>query len=1149
MTEADITEEQLAKSNEPQFQAALDSKKTAQTHSQTAPQAYRQGEQSQLSQAESTAAATAQEKLQGMHGERSQSLEQVTGKQVDGKGKDEQSRAKIAGDIDKIYQTTKTKVDDRLAKLTTDVSDAFDAGAAEARKVFEEYVGKRMDDYKEDRYGGWFGWISWIDDQLSGMPDEVNRFYEEGRDLYLQKMDGVIDKVVAIVGTGLTEAKNDVADGRKQVKEYVAKLPEDLKEVGVEAAENIQTQFDELEQEIDSKQDELINTLAQKYKENLDAVDARIKEMQEENKGLIQKAIEFIVDVIKTIVELAKMLLEVLGRVGSVIGSILKDPIGFLSNLFNALKLGFNNFVKNIGKYLTQGLLTWLTGALPGANIQMPTSLDPQGIFSLVIQVLGVGYDAIRAKAVKRMGKDGEAKVSHLEKSFEMFRILATQGVAGVWQVIKERLGDLKTMVLDPIMQFLIENVISAGVQWIIGLMSPASAFIKACKAIYDIVKFFIEHAQQIADLINSILDAIALVASGAIDKAAQAVEDCLAKAIPVAIGFLASVLGLGGISEKVQSIIQKMRQPIEKAIDWVIDEGVKAYQVVEQKIQKTKLAKKAKAAKEAARKKKEAAQKLINKKKEALEKRYEKEKNKLPKSKAGKKQLDALKKKRDAAKKKFDAAKNWPAKKLKELMKKKDKSSKPSKKNKQKASENKVLKEKQKDLASAKKYLENIIAKSKATKEVERHFSTVKSKFGLKKLEWDKLGTPSSSIIMEVNPKATIDLSKDPLELNTGDTSHSNKFGLTQNVTFKEGKIANFPIGIKMEATRLGPNHPQGSPPTASSLSAIMGNLTTDPKKPAEQKYIKGHLLNDNLGGPGEDRNLYPITAIANKDHEAYVESVVKQWVNEQGYWVYYKVDVQQHHVDLSKGEVTADFICEANKLDSDGKRASSGAFKRTIHSEYKQIKNITPDTATHDPSAKPAYKDPGFDKKKVEHSTALLPQQVPQEVEIEIKQIIIEIDLLLNGMNVNQSYRISPISNLFGKRGLGEETTKILANPRYSINDMSPEYHPDDKKTAAQLGTWNKKIKGINKDKSKYVTRLKEYQEELEAYKTATGNQISRYTRRDIFKIAQELAKHNRIGKKTGEERARQEQQMDIDAQPVKGKKRRRDRSVIMD
>ncbi|MBD2358718.1 DUF4157 domain-containing protein [Tolypothrix sp. FACHB-123] len=663
LAEADITEEQLAKSNEPQFQAALDSKKTAQTHSQTAPQTYRQGEQSQLSQAESTAAATTQEKLQGMHGERSQSLEQVTGKQEEGKSKDEQSRAKIAGDIDKIYQTTKTKVDTKLAKLTTDVSDAFDAGAAEARKVFEEYVGKRMDDYKEDRYGlRWnnlLGPAKWIHDKLWGMPDEVNRFYEEGRDLYLKYMDGVIDKVVAIVGTGLTEAKNDVADGRKQVKEYVAKLPEDLKEIGVEAAENIQTQFDGLEQEIDNKQDELIDTLAQKYKENLDAIDTRIKEMQEENKGLIQKAIDFIVGVIKTIIELAKMLLEVLARVASVIGGILKDPIGFLSNLFNALKLGFNNFVKNIGKYLMQGLLSWLTGALAGANIQMPTSLDSQGIFSLVIQVLGVGYDAIRAKAVKRMGKDGESKVSHLEKSFEMFRILATQGVAGVWQVIKERLGDIKSMVLDPIMQFLIENVIVAGVQWIIGLMSPASAFIKACKAIYDIIKFFIEHAQQIADLINSILDAVSLVASGAIDKAAQAVEDSLAKAIPVAIDFLARILGLGNISGKVQAIIQKMRQPIDKAIDWVIDQGVKAYKKVSNKFKQSKLGKKIKATKATARKKKEAAEKWIKNKKEAVDKRYEREKNKLLKSKAGKKQLDALKKKRDAANKKIDAIKN----------------------------------------------------------------------------------------------------------------------------------------------------------------------------------------------------------------------------------------------------------------------------------------------------------------------------------------------------------------------------------------------------------------------------------------------------------------------------------------------------------
>ncbi|MBR8835455.1 MAG: hypothetical protein DSM106950_15890 [Stigonema ocellatum SAG 48.90 = DSM 106950] len=88
----------------------------------------------------------------------------------------------------------------------------------------------------------------------------------------------------------------------------------------------------------------------------------------------------------------------------------------------------------------------------------------------------------------------------------------------------------------------------------------------RACKAIYEIVKFFIERAQQIADLINAILDAIGAIASGAIDQAVKGVENALAKALPVVISFLASLLGLGGIAQKVQAIFQKLRRPIEKA-------------------------------------------------------------------------------------------------------------------------------------------------------------------------------------------------------------------------------------------------------------------------------------------------------------------------------------------------------------------------------------------------------------------------------------------------------------------------------------------------------------------------------------------------------------------------------------------------------
>ena len=45
---------------------------------------------------------------------------------------------------------------------------------------------------------------------------------------------------------------------------------------------------------------------------------------------------------------------------------------------------------------------------------------------------------------------------------------------------------------------------------------------------------------------------------------------------------------------------------------------------------------------------------------------------------------------------------------------------------------------------------------------------------------------------------------------------------------------------------------------------------------------YIKGHLLNDNLGGPGTTwANLTPINSKANSDHKTNFENPVKEAVN----------------------------------------------------------------------------------------------------------------------------------------------------------------------------------------------------------------------------------------------------------------------------
>jgi len=129
--------------------------------------------------------------------------------------------------------------------------------------------------------------------------------------------------------------------------------------------------------------------------------------------------------------------------------------------------------------------------------------------------------------------------------------------------------------VLEEIRNFVIEKVIVAGITWLIGLLNPASAFIKACKAIYDIIMFFVERGSQILALVNAVIDSIAAIAKGSIGGAANMVETALARAIPVVIGFLASLLGVGGISEKIKSVIETIRKPINSAIDWVIHKAV----------------------------------------------------------------------------------------------------------------------------------------------------------------------------------------------------------------------------------------------------------------------------------------------------------------------------------------------------------------------------------------------------------------------------------------------------------------------------------------------------------------------------------------------------------------------------------------------
>ena len=573
MAEGDVTEPQLAQSNEPQFEEALAGKKAAAAHADTAPGEYRKQEAEVLQQGKADATEETAKGVNGMQSAKGAALAKLVADKGKAKTKDEAKRAEVTAKIESIFNATEADVKKILAGIDPKVENEFNAGEAAARATFESYVAAKMSAYKKDRYGGWLGGLRWAKDKLFGMPDKVNEFYVAGRELYLQQMDKVITRIANIVGDDLTAAKKRIADGRNQIDAYVKSLPKDLKKVGADASKEIGERFSQLESEVDSKQESLVDTLASKYVEARKGLDDRIEELQAENKGLVDKAIGAIKAVINTIRELVAMLKNVLSRVAGVVGEIIKHPVAFLGNLIAGIKGGILKFKDNFLDHLRKGLLSWLFGALAEGGIELPDTFDLKGVIKLLASIFGLTWTNIRNRIVKQIG---EKAMAAIEKGVEIFQIISTEGVGGLWKMLLEKLGDLKEMILDQVKDFVITKIITAGITWLIGLLNPAAAFIKACKLIYDVVMFFVNNASRIAKFVNTVLDSVSDIVRGNIGSVVNKIDDVLGQMVPIIIGFLASLIGLGDIGKKIREIVEKLQKPVNKAIDFVIKTGLK---------------------------------------------------------------------------------------------------------------------------------------------------------------------------------------------------------------------------------------------------------------------------------------------------------------------------------------------------------------------------------------------------------------------------------------------------------------------------------------------------------------------------------------------------------------------------------------------
>lgn len=567
------TDTRLKNANDPRFSAVMDADKAVQKQADAGPGQYRGSEKATLSKATGQAVGTAKKGVVNLLKTKSGSKTKVLSRQEQQKAKEELELKKFTDFVVSTFEGVKTSVDKRLERLEETVNTLFDTGTDAAIARMKSYVEDQLFQYKMDRYllrvGGS---LLWIRDQILDLPPEVNRFYDAGRKLFTGAMDALAARVASLVERELAAAKGEVSSAQGRIAAAQAALSPAVRARGAQVAGEYAEKFNELKSGIEDKKQQLAEGLAQKYKEAFDKAEEALKAIQDENKGLVTKAKEKIEAVAKALMEFKDKLMAVLRKGAETIDLILDNPGGFLSNLLAAIKGGFSAFAGNILGHLKRGFVKWLFGAMAGTGVEIPSDLSLPSILKLVLGVLGITYDRMRAKAVKLLGPTA---VAVIEKLAGYLMTLIGGGPAALWEQIKGDLGNLKDMVIGAIQDWVISTIVKKAVAKVVSMFNPVGAIIQAILMIVNVVMFVIERAAQIMEFVESVVNSIHAIATGAIGGAISKVEQALGNMVPILIGFLAALIGLGGIGAKIKGFIQKVQAKVDQAIDKVLKKAV----------------------------------------------------------------------------------------------------------------------------------------------------------------------------------------------------------------------------------------------------------------------------------------------------------------------------------------------------------------------------------------------------------------------------------------------------------------------------------------------------------------------------------------------------------------------------------------------
>ncbi len=248
-------------------------------------------------------------------------------------------------------------------------------------------------------------------------------------------------------------------------------------------------------------------------------------------------------------------------------------------------------------------------------------------------------------------------------------------------------------------------------------------------------------------------------------------------------------------------------------------------------------------------------------------------------------------------------------------------------------------------DIDAAKQAVDLASREASDSDALDNYFPRIKRRFGLSSLGYEGDFQRGFQVVGKINPEFK-DTVKEPLS-GTGLPSNLPQ-GHISKIEFQGSNLAGQPVGIKMTASPLGPDHPLGSEPSGQTvLMNILPKAGDYPEK--EQHYIRGHLLNAQLGGPGTPVNMFPITGYANIRHLSGIERQVKDWINMRRLWATYTVEIKGKDEIATTASgikyINATLVAKASVLDTQLQPVTNLTREVSIASTYGDKAEALPD------------------------------------------------------------------------------------------------------------------------------------------------------------------------------------------------------------